>query len=338
MVIVYYWIILRVLAKKGTEVIIITNIPKRWTHYKYGNGIVEARKAISSYIKMLNPLNYSYKLSVYFNFDNHAKIIITDHLVYCGSSNFSDASKNNYECGFISDDQKIIQHIKNEIFPPIIDQSVPYYNFDCIKAIAFLNDALMFCEEAKTVIFDAAYEPWEDYDTNFKTVWIYRTNNSGISAKLLSDILEGFKQYESALAIIGEIVNSYYDEYDELPEDVKCLEQLYDNYDKDYEKMLEKIETLFWDIDHLSHYNYGYEVNNIINNDYGMEAFDENLDRYVDLALSEASIVYENLIKDAKPTINSILKEFDGMIEYYDKMQDTLKNMLKINSRIDNTQ
>lgn len=55
------------------------------------------------------------------------------------------------------------------------------------------------------------------------------------------------------------------------------------------------------------------------------------------MAIGEASADYESLIEDAEPTVKSILDKFDDMIDFYDKMQNTIKLMLKVNSNIDNT-
>lgn len=328
---------LKVACKKGAEAVVITNIPKRWSYYKRRSNAEDAKMAIDSYVRTLDPQKFDYRLSAYFDFDNHAKIILTDNLVYCGSGNFSDASKDNFESGFISDDKSIIDYIRNTLFPEIKAQSVPYYNYDCATAIVLLSEASSYCEQSKQLVYEAAFEPWEDYDTNFNTVWIYRTNNSGISAQLLSGIIEGFRQYESALSAINEIVNSYYDKYDELPEEVEHLEQIYEEYNASFETMLIEMEDLFEDIDQLAHYDYDYEVNSIINNDYGMESFDENLEHYVGLAMGEASADYESIIEAAEPTVKDILGKFDDMIAFYDKMQKAIKSILKVNSRIDNT-
>lgn len=328
---------LKAACEKGAEVVVITNIPKRWSRYKSVYNVNDAKKAITDYVRTLDPKKFDYRLSAYFDFDNHAKIIITDNLVYCGSENFSDTSKNNYECGFISDDKNIISHIRNNLFSKIKTQAISYYNYDCATAIVFLSEASSYCKRSKELVYEAAYEPWEDYDTNFNTIWIYRGSNSDISAQLLSGIIEGFGQYESALSVISEIVDSYYEKYDEPSEEIERLEQIYEEYNDSFKIMMQELEKLFEDIDQLAHYDYDYEVNSIINNDYGLESFDENLEYYVGLAIGEASADYESLIEDAEPTVKSILDKFDDMIDFYDKMQNTIKLMLKVNSNIDNT-
>lgn len=328
---------LKIACKKGAEAVIITNIPKRWDSYKYEHNILEARKTIKSYVDTLDPQKFDYRLNAYFNFNTHAKIIITDHFVYCGSANFSDASKNNYECGFISDNQNIIQHIKEDIFPSMKSTAIPYYKHDYATAMIFLNEAIDYCEKAKEIIFDASYEPWEDYDTNFKTIWIYRTNNSGISTKMISEILDGFQQYETALEIILDIVNSCYEKSGELPSDVQKLENIYEKYKKKFNLMLNQLNSLFDDIEDLAQYDYQYDVNTRLNSEYGLESFDEDLEHCIELAMDDASFEYENLIESAEPVIKKILSYFDEIISYYDKMQGILKSLLKVNDKIDNT-
>ena len=41
------------------------------------------------------------KAMPFFNFSNHAKIVGTENIVYIGSANFSNESKNNIESGII---------------------------------------------------------------------------------------------------------------------------------------------------------------------------------------------------------------------------------------------
>lgn len=57
-------------------------------------------------------------LNVYFNFENHAKLVMTDTIAYIGSQNFSDASQDKVELGFLVQDPYEIRQIK--------DQSIRY--------------------------------------------------------------------------------------------------------------------------------------------------------------------------------------------------------------------
>ena len=66
---------LKAACEKGAEVVVITNIPKRWSRYKSVYNVNDAKKAITDYVRTLDPKKFDYRLSAYFDFDNHAKII-----------------------------------------------------------------------------------------------------------------------------------------------------------------------------------------------------------------------------------------------------------------------
>ena len=125
---------------------------------------------------------------------------------------------------------------------------------------------------------------------------------------------------------------------DDVPETVEYLEKVYESYRKDYDRMRDLLQTLFDDIEQLAHYSWDDEVSRIVNEDYGMESFDENLDHYMQLAMDEADSDYSSLIDDAEPTIKEILKSLDSMQKFYKEMHDSLYGLLKLNlSEIDNT-
>ncbi|MDE5055223.1 phospholipase D-like domain-containing protein [Niallia taxi] len=60
---------------------------------------------------------------------NHSKIFITDNFAYIGSANFSFGSNNNYECGVIFNDLKVISEIRRlygrELLEPSEFKNVP---------------------------------------------------------------------------------------------------------------------------------------------------------------------------------------------------------------------
>ena len=325
-------------CKKGAHATVITNIPKRFEKYygdRYSNA---ARQVIRSYISVLRAEDYGMRIKAYFDFTNHAKIIMTENIVYIGSENYSDESKNNYESGVISRDKDFISHIKDEVFQEQTVKAIPYYEYNVAEAVAILQAASAFCEEARQKIYEAAFDEWADYETNFKPVPIYKSNDSGITAELLSRILEKFDSYEDALKSVQEVIEYYYEKYDEgVPEQVEDLEATYDSYKEDFESMRENISGLFEDIEQLAHYNYDDEVSRIVNEDYGMESFDENIEHYMELAMSEANSDLELLIESAEPTIKEILEDFTSMKNYYAKMHNELYQILRISREIDNT-
>lgn len=97
---------------EDVDVQIITNIPSRFETY-YSSAAGEAMRSrakhnIEVYLKKLNPESFPTAFSISFNFFNHAKIIGTENIVYIGSANFSNESKQNIETGVIIEDSAFI--------------------------------------------------------------------------------------------------------------------------------------------------------------------------------------------------------------------------------------
>lgn len=56
--------------------------------------------------------------------------IDTENIVYIGSANISNESKNNIESGIIIEDKEFIQKLYHEFFEDIRKFSLPYYDDD----------------------------------------------------------------------------------------------------------------------------------------------------------------------------------------------------------------
>lgn len=323
-------------CQSNVETILITNIPKRFKKYYGDSYALAAKKTIDVYLKLLNPTLFGANMSTWFLFENHAKIIVTDNMAFWGSSNFSDESADNLECGTITTDKNVIDYLKNDLFPLLKEKSVPFYRHDFAKAIFLIEEAMELCNATKEAFFQASFIPWEDYDTNFNTVWLFDTHHSGVTRKLLKNFVYNFQQYEQALSVVNEIVDKY-SELDELPDDVEQLRELSDRYSDKFEETQSYIDELFDCIDELSNYNVDDKSSRIINDSYGMEAFDENLDYYAELAFQEANDTYEELIKEAQPAIQEIIEALSDMVDYFNAMKNSLHSLLAINPQINNT-
>lgn len=320
----------------GATAVIVTNIPKRFPSYYYAKNAVDAKKMIDLYISQLDPHNYAMRLNPYFNFHNHAKIIVTDNIVYWGSSNFSDESSGNFECGSISTDKTFIKYLKDSLLPELQSKSVPYFKYNFAIAIANLENLIPACQRARERLFDAAFEPWADYDTNFEETWVYRTTDNGITIKFLQGFINFFSQFEDALNVIDDIIDEYW-ELDELPEQVEVLKRLFGEYQGTYKEFYDSISSLFQDLEQMAQYDVSDEACRKIVNDYGMEAYDEDLDYYAEKAMNESTEEYEELIISAESTIRDALADLDCMIEYFEKLNSSLHQLLQVNSKIDNT-
>lgn len=318
------------------EAIIITNIPKRFPSYSSVQYASAAKQMINKYKQQLNPRDYGMRLNPYFSFQNHGKIVMTDNIIYWGSSNFSDESSRNFECGTISTDAELIQYVKGTLFPSVQNRSVPYYEYNFAIAIANLESLIPACQEAQDSLFEAAYEPWSDHDTNIEERWIYRTTDSGITVDFLRNFMQFFSQFDDALRIIDSIIDEYA-ECEELPAKVKILKDRFDEYRHTYDSFYETISSLFRDLEQMAQYDVSSEACNIISDDYGMEAYDEKLDYYAQRAFDQASEKYEELIRDSEPTVCAALDSLGSMIRYFNQLQSDLYKLLETDSRIDNT-
>lgn len=323
-------------CSNGTNAIIITNIPQRYLSYYKPEYAIAAKDKIELYLNQLNPKNYGMRLNPYFTFKNHAKIIMTENIVYLGSSNFSDESSGNFECGTISSDKELIGYLKDSLFPDVQQKSVPYYKYNFAVAIANLDSLIPACKIARQHLFDAAFMPWADYDTNFEEKWIYRTTDSGVTIEFLQGFMRFFSKFEDALNVIDDIIDEYW-ELDELPEPVGTLKTLFEEYKSTYESFYETISSLFEDLKDLARYDVSDEACRKIVNDYGMEAYDEQLDYYAEKAMDEASNEYEELIKNSESTIRDALENLDCIISYFMELNSNLHQLLEIDPRIDNT-
>lgn len=320
----------------GTNAVIITNIPKRFRNYFGERYAFAAKEQIDLVIRQLNPKQYAMRLSPYFSFANHAKIIMTDNMVYWGSSNFSDESKNNIECGTISTDRELIKYLRDSLFTTEQKKSIPYYKHNFAEAIANLDGLIEACKTARKKLFEAAFEPWSEYETNFEEKWVYRTNDNDITDQLLIGFIESFNQFEDALNAINIIMEEYA-EQDELPEQIERLQDILMEYETTFESFQNTISSLFDDLENMAQFVVPNEASRIIDHEYGMEAYDENLEYYVEVAMDEATSKYEELIRDSEQPIRDSIERLDSMIEYYEQLKDTLHSLLEINPRIDNT-
>lgn len=320
----------------GTNAVIITNIPKRFPSYFSKKCAIVAKDMIDLYKRQLNPINYGMRLNPYFNFHNHAKVVMTDNIIYCGSGNFSDESNKNFECGTISTDKELIKYFKDSIFPDMQSRSISYFKYNFALAVANLENLIPACKAARQHLFDAAFEPWADYDTNFEEKWVYRTTDSEITIDFLREFVAFFSQFEDALEVIDDIIDEYW-ELDELPEQVEGLKHLLDEYRTTYDSFYENISYLFEELEQVAQYDLSVESCKKIVNEYGMEAYDENLDFYAEKAMNEASGEYEALIVDSEASVRNALESLDCMAKYFEQLKKSLYQLLEINSSIDNT-
>ncbi|MCU4920410.1 phospholipase D-like domain-containing protein [Bacillus cereus] len=113
---------------KTTKINIILNIPNGSYVKNFKNRIDQkefdkVKWKIKNALSVLEQEKFG-NLEVYINLENHAKLIMTDHIAYIGSQNFSDASEGNFELGFLVKDSKVIRDIERNIFAEIKNKSI----------------------------------------------------------------------------------------------------------------------------------------------------------------------------------------------------------------------
>ncbi len=320
----------------GSSAVIITNIPKRFSKYYKTTYALAAKKTIDMYKKCLNPQNYSMRLNPYFAFDNHAKVVLTDNMVYWGSSNFSDESSQNIECGTLSTDKELIKYMRETLFTNIQDKSIPYYKNNFAVAISNLESLIPVCKEARDNLFESSFEPWADYDTDFEEKWIFRKSENCLTISFLRNFISFIMGFDEALNVIDKIVDEYWD-FEELPEEVEQLSGLYDEYKKVYEDFFTDISSLFDALEPMAAYDVSSEACRRISNEYGMEAYDEYLDDYTDKVMDETLSEYEELIENSEQTLRDSIERLDSIIKYFEQLKINLYKLLKVNAKIDNT-
>ncbi len=150
---------------ESVEVKLITNIPNRFATYYSDSARERSKKSIYKYLSKLDPDKFDAKVSTFFNFDNHSKVIMTNSIAYIGSANFSDESSNNFECGVIIRDNEKIEEINREIFSFIESESKEYTGSKITKLKVLIYNTLSKMNVLRTNIHEGAYSRREDvYD------------------------------------------------------------------------------------------------------------------------------------------------------------------------------
>jgi DNA repair ATPase RecN len=320
----------------GAEATLITNIPRRYKKYYGSKYEYEAKKNIDNYIYQLDPVQYHMKLRPYFTFLNHSKIIMTNNVVYIGSSNFSDESKKNYECGYISTNQDVIEKIRNCVFLSLEQKSIPYYKYNFAIALANLDDLISVCQDARQELFEATHYLYNDYDSNFEDVWYYDTSSSQLTVGFMENFVDLFSTYENALLAVRNVIDEFACEED-IPQEITELEEILGEYNVIYEDFYTGINELFDDLKEVGSYDVVEKSNQLLSDEYSMEAYDEELEHYIQLCMQETSETYENLIRDAKAKVEDALNKLDEMVSIFKKIKAKLEEYLQINPEINNT-
>jgi hypothetical protein len=103
------------LKQSNASLRVISNIPGRRKDVEDLGKRRLGKLSIRRYWKRLSPRSLGIRAEVFFCFENHAKIIMTDKIAYVGSANFSDESSGNWEAGVIIRDVAALAKLVKEI-------------------------------------------------------------------------------------------------------------------------------------------------------------------------------------------------------------------------------
>lgn len=309
---------------EGTDIQIITNIPSHWDTY-YRGAAQKFRDSLKLYLGELNPERYNTIDFVGFKFDNHAKLIGTDNVLYIGSANYSDDSARSIEMGFISTDKAFIEKVYKEIFEDIKGKSEPYfdnpYNALRLFVVGF---------EVKYKIYIKMLEEGTIY-VNEDDIFV--TGGTNLSVDTLIDLYNDFDIIQGIENVVEEL-------YDEDKEDE--YNELYSYIDELKELSLSEIqESLLEDGDiyNLVVFDDVERANEILQNEYSLEAWDENLDRYVEIAMRDADEEFNELKLNAEFDLIALYKTLVEAKDIFCRMHECLISMASghININLDNT-
>ena len=320
--------------KKASEnciINIVTNIPNRWETY-YGDSFRNrARQKINLYMSKLKPENIGSNSTVFFDFSNHGKIIMTDTIVYVGSANYSEESANNTEFGLLSEDKEFIEFIRTQVLQDVQASAVPYYEYDYTALLLEANVALSAVFNIKNELYEEVYRLHDDIDG----VWYYYVE---FEATLTIYILE------KIIEIVGAACKVASDIYDAIDEITQGEEDEMISVNDSYEELLDissRIEEIsgFDTLIELAEFDTNDFINKQLQEEYAMEAYEDNLQNCIDSASEEAMCKVFDLTRAAKKDIDDLLVELQKFCDKYAALIENLRTrkIKKVSSNIDNT-
>lgn len=317
-------------APSETKISIFTNIPSRWDKY-YGDAYKNAaRKKINVYLTKLKPDSIGEKVSVFFNFENHGKIIMTNNMVYVGSSNYSEESKNNIEFGIISRDQDYVTFLKEEITKELEESSTPYFEYDYLPLLLEVKMHLSDLFALKNELFEQVYSYYDDLDGKG---YFYNDTEGRLSQVTIKDII-------AELGKCSGLFGTVYDVAYQCTDDENTLDEI----NEYYENMI-SLGREFEDIScneevhELAHFDSSERANQIIQEEYSAEAYDEYLEGYIQKAMDTVFEEFQDLCQESKDSLDDMIKVIDSFLSLSKKALDVFEELefRKISEDIDNT-
>ena len=318
-------------ADDNATIKIITNIPSRWETYWGNNPRVEAQKKISVYLTKLKPEDIGNKVSTYFNFENHGKIIMTSNIAYIGSANYSEESRNNIEFGLITRDKAFLRFLLDELVPEIENKSTQYYLYNHAPLLIEINMGASALYKLRNDLFEQIFmyadHRGEDIFYYNRDYDLLSQNTLDLINSLLSDLI---KIESDVYEAISEITN----------DDEQSMSDINERYEflLDYKSTVENF-TMKDTIYDLASFNHNDRTNKILEHEYGMVADEEHLDYYAQKAFDEANQELNDLTQKAEDDLKELIDVLDACLEDINKCIVLFKtyDLKKVNPDIDNT-
>lgn len=321
------------LKKAGEHCVvnIITNIPSRWETY-YGDTFRDkARQKINLYLLKLKPESLGIKSTVFFDFSNHGKIIMTNCIVYIGSANYSEESANNTEFGFISRDKEFIDYINSEVLSDVQASAIPYYEYNYTDLLIEASVALSAVYNIKNELYEEVYRLHDDVDGE----WYYYVEHE---ATLTVSTLDKVAQIVNEAC---KVASDIYDAIDTITngdeDETITANDVYEDL-LDLCSRIEKVRS-FDTLIELSEFDSEEYINHLLQEEYAMEAYEDNLENCIESASDEAMSVVWDLTQAAKEDIDELIEKVQNFCEIYSSFIENLRarKVKKISPEIDNT-
>ncbi|HAB7319352.1 TPA_asm: phosphatidylserine/phosphatidylglycerophosphate/cardiolipin synthase family protein, partial [Listeria monocytogenes] len=280
------------------DVQLITNIPSHFDVYYNSPAGESMRRNFKNnceiYLRKLDPEKFDSKAMSFFNFNNHAKIVGTENIVYIGSANFSNESKNNIESGIIIEDKEFIQKLYHEFFEEIKESSLPYYDDDYmvlrLLVISLLTKFRMHYQKLNELMY---FENPRSGKTEFISKCTYLSEDD------LLDIHYDLQLFQD-IEVMAE--NTYTEEDDEYNDSMEHIVQLCNSMNLNWLVDITGVDDIL--------YNYvRFDFDSVCNDcleEYASEAYDEYLEGYVEKAMDDATNIENEMLQE----VDQISDEF----------------------------
>lgn len=311
------------------DIELITNIPSRFEWYSSSITGEYLRKTastnINAYLKKLNPNDFNSNIIPFFNFNNHAKIIGTENIVYIGSANFSNESSRNYETGILINDKQFIKKLFELFFNTLKENSIPYFNDDYNQLRLFIVSILTRIHNHLERFMESLFYTNRNGDMTFISQESTFSYDDQLALLHALHELEGISGLIENIEVEDEDVNELLGNIFELCNEIDAEEIInLVGIDTTFHRYISfDFEDTFWDCFQ----------------EYNSLADEEMLEHYTEIATSEANEVFEDLCHEVETDIYEIkllmVKTLEILKEILIYIQEVSSHV--INEEIDNT-